>query len=67
MLEHLQEKKPYQDWSSVKRTLQWRAKQWKPLQGPVTEVMFPLAYHPGEVGFCDFTKVKRVEITLRGE
>lgn len=29
--------------------------------------MFPLAYQPGEIGFCDFTKVKRVEITLRGE
>jgi hypothetical protein len=27
----------------------------------------PLADQPGEIGFCDFTKVKRVEITLRGE
>ena len=29
--------------------------------------MFPLAYQPGEIGFCDFTMVKRVEITLRGK
>jgi len=29
--------------------------------------MFPLAYQPGEIGFCNFTKVKRVAITLRGE
>ena len=29
-------------------------------------MMFPLAYQPGEIGFCDLTKVKRVEITLRG-
>ena len=29
--------------------------------------MFPLAYQPGEIGICDFTKVKRVEITQRGE
>lgn len=29
--------------------------------------MFPLAYQPGEIAFCDFTKVKRVAITLRGE
>jgi len=29
--------------------------------------MVPLADQPGEIGFCDFTKVKRVEITLRGE
>lgn len=29
--------------------------------------MFPLAYQPSQIGFCDFTKVKRVEITLRGD
>jgi len=29
--------------------------------------MFPLAYQPGEFGFSDFTRVKRVAITLRGE
>jgi len=29
--------------------------------------MAPLADKPSEIGFCDFTKVKRVEITLRGE
>jgi hypothetical protein len=29
--------------------------------------MVPLADQPGEIGFGDFTKVKRVEITLRGE
>ncbi len=30
-------------------------------------MMVPLADQPEEIGFCDFTKVKRVEITLRGE
>jgi len=29
--------------------------------------MVPLAHQPGEIGFCDFTRVKRVAITLRGE
>jgi len=67
LLEHLQEQKPDQDWTSVKRTLQRRVQQWKALHGPPPEVMFPLAYQPGEIGFCDFTKVKRVPITLRGE
>lgn len=67
LLEHLQEQKPDQNWSSVKRTLQRRVQHWKALHGPTPEVMFPLAYQPGEIGFCDFTKVKRVEITLRGE
>ena len=67
LLEHLQEQKPDQDWSSLKRTLQRRVQHWKALHGPTPEVMFPLAYQPGEIGVCDFTKVKRVEITLRGE
>ncbi len=29
--------------------------------------MAPLADQPGEIGFCVFTKVKGVKITLRGE
>ena len=29
--------------------------------------MFPQAYQPGEFAFCDFTRLKRVAITLRGE
>jgi hypothetical protein len=37
------------------------------LHGPTPELMAPLADQPGEIGFCGFTKVKRVEITLRGE
>ncbi len=53
LLENLQKQKPDQD--------------WKALHGPTPAVMFPLSYQPGEIGFCDFTKVKGVEITLRGE
>jgi len=53
LLEHLQKQKPDQ--------------VWKALHGPTPELMLPLAYQPGEIGFCDFTKGKRVEITLRGE
>jgi len=29
--------------------------------------MFPLANQPGDIAFCDFSNVKRVVITLRGE
>jgi hypothetical protein len=67
LLEHLQEQKPDQDWSSIKRTLQRRVQHWKAINGPSPQVMFPLAYEPGEIGFCDFTQLKRVQITLRGE
>jgi len=34
LLEHLQEQKPYQDWSSLKRTLQRQVHHWKALHGP---------------------------------
>lgn len=54
LLEHLQEQKLDQDWSSVKRTLQRRVRPWKALHGPAPDVMFPLAYQPSEIGFCDF-------------
>ena len=46
LLEHLQEQKPDQDWSSLKRTLQRRVQHWKALHGAAPEVMFPLAYQP---------------------
>ena len=32
-----------------------------PLSAPA--VLYPLAYLPGEIGFCDFTRLKRVAIT----
>jgi hypothetical protein len=67
LLEYLQEQKPDQDRSSIKRTLQRRVQHWKALNGPSPLVMFPLAYEPGEIGFCDFPQRKRVQITLRGE
>ena len=67
LVEHLQEQKPHQDWSLVLRTLQRRLQHWKALHGPAPDLTLPLACQPGEFGFCDFTKVKRVEITLRGE
>ncbi len=53
LLEHLQEQKPDQ--------------HRRALHGPTPELMAPLADQPGEIGFCVFTKDKRVEITLRGE
>ena len=50
LLEHLQEQKPDQDWSSLKRTLQRRVQHWKALHGPAPAVMFSLTYQPGEIG-----------------
>ncbi len=58
LLEQLKERKLIQIWSSSKGTMQRRVQHWQTLRGPGPEVMFPLAYHPGEIGFCDLTKLK---------
>jgi hypothetical protein len=67
LLEHLQQQKPDVDWSPVHRTLQRRVREWKTVEGPGTEVIFPLAYEPGEIAFCDFTQLKGVEVTIGGK
>lgn len=67
LLEHLQQQKPDVDWSPVQRTLQRRVREWKTLQGQGSEVIFPLAYEPGEIAFCDFTQLKGVEVTIGGK
>lgn len=67
LLEHLQRQKPDVDWSPAHRTLQRRVRDWKMLQGPGREVMFPLTYGPGEIAFCDFTQLKGVEVTIGGK
>jgi len=51
----------------VKRTLERRVQQRKVLDGPPPELMFVLAYQPDEIGVCEFTKVRRIEVTLRRE
>jgi hypothetical protein len=45
------------------------AKARSALKGPRWPISgaVPLTDQPGEIGFCDFTKVKRGEMTLRGE
>ena len=53
LLQHLQKQKPNQ--------------AWKALHGPTPVLRVQLADQPGEIGFCNFTKAKRVETTLRGE
>ena len=67
LLEILQKEHPEGYPDSVLRTLQRRVKEWKALYGPEKELVF-LQDHPvGVQGLSDFTKLKGVEITIRGE
>jgi transcriptional regulator with XRE-family HTH domain len=65
LLEYLQDK--YEDYpDSLLRTLQRRVKQWRVLYGPEKEVMFRQIHEAGRQALSDFTKLKKVTITIQG-
>ena len=66
LFEALQRKYPgkYQD--GQLRTFQRRVKQWKALYGPGREVFFPQIYYPGQWCESDFTRMKKLGITICG-
>lgn len=49
------------------RTLQRRIKIWKAIHGPKKEVMFRQEHIPGRLGLSDFTKLKKIVITVQGK
>jgi len=66
LFEALQRKSPgkYQD--GQLRTFQRRIKLWKALYGPGQEVFFPQIYYPGQWCESDFTRMKKLGITICG-
>ncbi|MEI8296233.1 MAG: IS21 family transposase, partial [Alphaproteobacteria bacterium] len=66
LLEHLQDQHPGDYPDCLLRTLQRRVKQWRALCGPQKEVMFRQVHELGRQGLSDFTKLKRVSITIKG-
>jgi len=67
LLEWLQERYPGQYPDKLLRTLQRRVKAWRARYGPAKEVMFPQIHGPGLRGLSDFTTLKKVTITIRGQ
>ena len=67
LFEELQNNHPgdYQD--RQKRTFQRRISEWKALFGAEKEVMFRQEQVAGRMGISDFTKLKKVTITIKGE
>jgi hypothetical protein len=66
LFEYLQETYPGQ-YEGVLRTLQRRVEQWKAAQGKPKEVMFKIRHEPGEMGLSDFTHLKGVTVTIKGQ
>lgn len=67
VLEFLQENFPGKYPDKLLRTLQRRLKKWKALYGPTKEVIFNQEHFPGRMGISDFTELKGITITIRGQ
>ncbi len=67
LFEHFAGKYPEKFQQSKLRTFQRKVKKWKALNGSIKEVMFLQEKIPGCMGLSDFTKLKKVTITINGE
>jgi hypothetical protein len=67
LFEHFAGKYPEKFQRSKLRTFQRKVKKWKALNGSGKEVMFLQEKIPGLMGLSDFTKLKKVTITINGE
>jgi hypothetical protein len=67
LFEDLQDRHPGKYGNAGKRTFQRRVKAWKALHGPDKEVMFRQVQEPGRQGLSDFTKLKDIVVSIRGE
>jgi len=67
ILEFLQEKFPGEYPDKLLRTLQRKLKKWRVLYGPKKDVIFNQEHFPGRIGISDFTKLKGITITIRGQ
>jgi len=67
LLEYLQSQYPGNYPDKLLRTIQRRVKQWQALYGPEKEVMFRQVHEIGRLGLSDFTKLKKVSITIAGK
>lgn len=67
LLEHLQATRPDEYPDKLLRTLERRVKTWRALEGKPKEVIFRQKHPPGLRGLSDFTTLKRVTITIKGQ
>ena len=67
VFEHLQSIYPGKYSDGQLRTLQRRFRQWRALEGPAKEVIFPQIHYPGERCQSDFTSMNQLNITIGGE
>ncbi len=67
LFEYLQKEYPGKYDNSKERTFQRKVKKWKSQYGKGKEVMFLQRQVPGRMGLTDFTTIKKVTITIKGQ
>jgi hypothetical protein len=67
LFQHLQGEYPGLFSDGQLRTFQRKVKNWRALEGPIKEVFFPQLHHPGQLGASDFTHMKKLGVTIKGE
>ncbi|MBF0469425.1 MAG: IS21 family transposase [Desulfamplus sp.] len=67
LFEELQKRYPGKYSNSKERTFQRRVKRWKSQYGKAKDVIFLQHQIAGRMGLSDFTKLKKVSVTISGE
>ncbi len=67
IIAELHRRLPDQSFADSLRTLQRRVRQWRALQGPPKDVIFPQEHPPGREGVLDFTHGTKLGVTIGGE
>lgn len=67
LFERLRELRPGEFSPGQLRTLQRRVREWRALQGPEVEVVFPQQHVPGREAQLDFTHASELGVTIGGE
>ena len=66
LLRKLQDEHPGRFPDGMLRTLQRHVRQWRAVEGPPKEVVFPQLHAPGHRGLSDFTAMGELCITIAG-
>ena len=64
LFEHLRRERPGRFADGQLRTFQRRVKEWRALEGPAQEVIFPQVHHPGDLAESDFTCLNSLGVTI---
>ena len=67
LFQYLQRRYPGRFQDGQIRTLQRRVSEWRSKEGPAQEVMFPQRHEPGRLCQSDFTRMKKLGVTIAGE